>query len=299
MTTPPPPPSGSGADDEARRAEALRKELLEAFKHLMTPLVRMLLANGVAYGEFAEVVKSVYVEVAGSRDFALPDRKNSASRVAILTGLTRKEVKRLLDAAAGKGIDSTPSVSLNRATRVLQGWYQDPEFVGPYGIPLELPLEGDDPTFATLVRRYSGDMPARAILEELKRVGSVEELPDGLLRAASRQYITSELDPDSARYFGGAIHDLASTIAHNLDPERSDPTLFERAMLREELASALLPQFRAFLEREGMLFLERLEDWVDREENELGESQGDDEPNETSRVGVGVYLFQDDKRDED
>jgi hypothetical protein len=283
--------SFSDPTGESERAAEMRQELLDAFKHLLKPLVRMLLANGIAFGEFAEVAKSTYVEVAG-RDFAIPGRKQSAARVAILTGLTRKEVKRHLDLASGKVEEALPTANLNRATRVLQGWYQDEDFVGPFGLPLEIPLEGSGPTFCELVRRYSGDMPARAILEELKRVEAVEELPDGLLKAKNRSYIVSVLDPESARYFGNAIHNLASTIAHNLDPERSNPALFERALLRDEFVRPLLPSFRAMLEREGQQFLERLEDWVEREEKTV--LTDDDEDLPKSRLGVGVYLFQDD-----
>lgn len=275
----------------------LRVQLLSAFRHLLRPLVRMLISNGVAYGELAEVAKSVYVEVA-STDFSQPGKKRSGSRVAILTGLTRKEVKKHLDAANGLGPDSVPPASLNRATRVLQGWFGDSEYVGPYGIPLDLPLEGEGPSFAELVRRYSGDMPARAMLEELKGVRAVVELPDGLYRAVSRSFKMSTLDPDSARYFGGALHDLASTIAHNLHPERQDAARFERAMLREEFPLPLGVDFRAFLESEGQLFLEKLEDWVDREEQKADEQEEAGEQPQTIRLGVGVYLFQDDQNSE-
>lgn len=252
----------------------------------------MLISNGVAYGEFAEVAKSVYVEVAYN-DFSQEGRKRSGSRVAILTGLTRKEVKRHLDAAKGKAVDVIPTTSLNRATRVLQGWFGDTDYVGPYGIPLDLPLEGEGPCFAELVRRYSGDMPARAMLEELKGVNAVVELPDGLYRAVSRSFKMTTLAPDSARYFGGAIHDLASTISHNLDPRRTDESRFERAMLREEFPIVLTNDFRDFLEIEGQRFLEKLEDWADREELNPREDEGEAKP-QNIRLGVGVYLFQDD-----
>lgn len=290
-------------DDQETRATPddggeLRIRLLAAFRHLLRPLVRMLISNGVAYGELAEVAKSVYVEVA-SNDFSQPGRRRSGSRVAILTGLTRKEVKKHLDALKGKSPDCVPTTSLNRATRVLQGWFGDPDYVGPYGIPLDLPLESPpdarSPSFADLVRRYSGDMPARAMLEELKGVKAVIELPDGLYRAVSRSFKMTTLDPDSARYFGGAIHDLASTISHNLDPSRESQPRFERAMMREEFPVQLSEGFREYLEREGQLFLEKLEDWVDREDQKAEDQDSEHHANDSIRLGVGVYLFQDDR----
>ena len=83
------PPSAMEAGDPSAN---LRGGLLSAFRKLLRPLVRILIRHGIAYAEFGEVVKSVYVDCA-VEDFALPGRKTSGSRVAILTGLTRKEVK--------------------------------------------------------------------------------------------------------------------------------------------------------------------------------------------------------------
>ncbi len=72
----------------------VKQALLAAYRHLLTPLVRILLRNGISYLEFAEVARQVFVDVAG-RDFTLPKRKISLSRIAIMTGLSRKEVARL------------------------------------------------------------------------------------------------------------------------------------------------------------------------------------------------------------
>ena len=110
----------------------VKQALLAAYRHLLTPLVRILLRNGISYLEFAEVARQVFVDVAG-RDFTLPKRKISLSRIAIMTGLSRKEVARL----AREGTHSkrtTQDGELNRVGRVLQGWYTDSEFTGPYGV---------------------------------------------------------------------------------------------------------------------------------------------------------------------
>src|SRR5512144_2025597 len=148
----------------------VRPGLLAAYRKILQPLVRILIRHGISFGELSEVLKTVFVEVA-SRDFTLPNRKVSQSRIAILTGLTRKEVAKqeeILASGQALSIDT----NLNRATRVLEGWHTDPEFTGPYGMPLELPFEsdGNGASFTTLVRKYSGDMAARAMLDELLRV---------------------------------------------------------------------------------------------------------------------------------
>ena len=72
--------------------------LLAAYRKLIQPLVRILVRNDVNFYDFVEVLKSVFVEVADKEEFRLPNRAMSDSRIAILTGLNRKEVARQRDA---------------------------------------------------------------------------------------------------------------------------------------------------------------------------------------------------------
>jgi hypothetical protein len=225
--------------------------VLHAFRRLTRPLVKMLIRHGVAFGEFAEVLKAVYVEVASS-EFALPDRKISGSRIAILTGLTRKEVRRIVDLLSHPESASVQETmgNLNRATRVLSGWHQDPDFTGPYGIPLELPFDGPI-SFSSLARRYSGDMPARAMLEELVRVNAVEEIEGHQYRVLTRNYIAAPLEPVHAQYIGDVIHDLAATIEHNFNPARTGPLRFERWVATDKLNPRAIRDFRILVKEHG------------------------------------------------
>jgi len=256
----------------------------------MRPLVTMLIRSGIAFGEFAEVAKTVYVEIASS-EFALGDRKVSGSRIAILTGLTRKDVRRIVDLLSGGYLDTTSdSVSnMNRATRVLSGWYQDPHFTGPYSVPLELAFDGDI-SFSALVRKYSGDMPARAMLEELVRVNAVEELKEGeglRYRPLTRTYIATPLKPDEAQYLGEVLHDLAATIEHNLNPSRTGPKRFERWVGTDKLDKEALQSFRVIVREQGQRFLETLDNWQTL--NEVPDPEG--RPGAV-RTRVGVFMYE-------
>src|SRR5688572_15970072 len=102
--------------------DSAKTRLATALRHLLRPLVRVMLRHGMAYGDLADIVKSVYVEVARD-DFALPDRRNTDSRIAILTGLTRKEVKLIGEATHGDAGNGERHSNSNRATRVLSGWH--------------------------------------------------------------------------------------------------------------------------------------------------------------------------------
>ena len=104
--------------------DSVRLGLLAAYRKLLQPLVRILIRSGISFGESAEVLKTVFVEVA-ARDFDLPDRKTSLSRIAILTGLTRKEVAKQQEILRSGALDVDSN--LNRVIRVLEGWHSDPD----------------------------------------------------------------------------------------------------------------------------------------------------------------------------
>ncbi|MGH7818592.1 MAG: DUF6502 family protein [Candidatus Binatia bacterium] len=267
--------------------DAFKTQLSKACAKLLRPLVRVLLRHGIAFWEFAEVAKAVYVDVA-RRDFSLPARKSSDSRVAILTGLTRKDVKRLRELLEGTAPEEP--LSANRATRVLSAWHQDSEFCGADGRPVSLPLQGRRRSFVALVRRYSGDMPARAILEELERVRAVRRASDGRVRVLTRSYLPGDDDPQGVRILGTAVGDLLATIDHNLDRNRKGPRRLQRSVSKLRLDPRSVPLFRRIASERGQSLLETLDDWLSAHQAEEGQGV---------RVGVGIYLFQDEPVPED
>jgi hypothetical protein len=262
-------------------ADTAKNRLDAALRHLLRPLVRVLLRHGMAYGDFAEIAKGVYAETA-REDFALPGRKSTDSRVAILTGLTRKEVKALREAATGERHSN-----INRATRVLSGWHQDPDFTGPDGAPRVLPLEGDG-GFGELVRRYSGDMPSRAMLEELRRVNAVRTEGKDKVRVLSRAYVPAAGDLEGLRMLGTALHDLTSSIDHNLTRD-GRPARFQRTVYSERVPLKAVPILSRIVGERGQRFLESLDDWLSA--HEIGPKEKSRE--EAVRTGVGIYFFQD------
>lgn len=270
----------------------VKQALLAAYRHLLTPLVRVLLRNGISYLEFAEVARQVFVDVAG-RDFTLPKRKISLSRIAIMTGLSRKEAARL--AREGAQIKRISQNDLTRVGRVLQGWYTDSDFTGPYGVPLDLKFE-DGPrkqSFSQLVRRYSGDMPARAMLDELVRVGSVRiEQDTGLIRVLNRAYIPEKLAPENIRYFGEIAHGLIDTLEGNLRKSGPGRGRFERRVVADDgLRKEDLKDFDVFIRERGLRFLVEIDDWITaRPKPTAGE--------EKVSTGVGLFHYITNDRDD-
>jgi hypothetical protein len=269
--------------------DSVRLGLLAAFRQLLQPLVRVLIRSGVSYGELGEVLKTVFVEVAG-RDFDLPDRKTSLSRMAILTGLTRKEVAKQQEILISGELDVDSN--LNRVTRVLEGWHADPNFTGPYGVPKELPFESADSTnFTALVRKHSGDMAPRAMLDEQMRLGTVIQTNTGALRVLMRVYIPRDFHPDALQRFGQVVRDFVNTYEYNMD-KRPGMGRFERIVFADDdgLREDLMPAFNALLRAKGQQFLLELQHWLTSQDN-ANAMTVTNKNRRRIRTGVGVYHF--------
>ncbi len=220
-------------------------------------------------------------------DFALPGRKPSVSRAAILTGLTRKDVHVLLQ-EPWTGIDSS-STHYNRASRVVTAWVREHQFHGPDGTPRPLAMDGSD-GFAELVRRHGGDVPARAVLDELERVGSIELLDDGRLRLLQRAFVPGESMLLKLGILGADVAELIETITHNLDPDATGPW-YQRKVQHIGIPVDQLPAFRELSAKKSQALLEAFDVWL--AEHDMGavpESMW--APGATAKVGVGIYYFQ-------
>lgn len=261
-----------------------RKQLESAIRQLLRPLVHILLRQGLSFNEFAELAKREFMEIAWD-EFTPEDARPSDSRVAIMTGLTRKEVKRLREARSESG-DEQLGQHKNRASRVLSGWYRDPEFCGEDGEPQVLPMDGDSSSFAQLVKRYSGDMPPRAMLDELKRVGAVTVAADGDIQVNSRSYVPNADDPEVIRLFGDSVSDLINTWSHNLEARNGDKWL-QRHVRSPRVAKRAIPLFKRLARDNGQQFLETLEDWLLSHEP----ARANDDSDDKTEVGVGIYFF--------
>jgi hypothetical protein len=244
-----------------------------------------LIRSGISFGEMAEVLKTVFVEVAG-RDFDLPERKTSLSRIAIITGLTRKEVAKQQEILHSGALDVDSN--LNRVSRVLEGWHTDPTFTGPYGMPMELPFESPtSASFASLVRKHSGDMAPRAMLDELIRVGAIEQTSTGAFKVLVRVYIPRDFHPDALQRFGEVVRDFINTYEFNMD-KRPGMGRFERIVFADDgLREDLVPAFDALLRAKGHKFLVELHNWISAQENTNSAKKG----RRRVKTGVGLYHY--------
>ena len=264
--------------------ETHSKALVEAIVRILTPLVRILLKSGVSCGAFTELVRRVYVEVA-DRDFTVSGRKQSVSRIAVITGLNRKEVTRIRGLPP---IDSTEiDERYNRAARVISGWLRDPQFLDKKGDPDALPFEGEH-SFSALVKKYSGDMPARAVADELMRVQAVEHTAHGELRLTARGYVPRGSEVEKLQVLGTDTRDLIATIEHNLThpPEQAR---FQRKVGYDNLPIETGAAFHKLSTRLGQGVLEQLNEWLAERDRDC---TPDVEGSGRMRLGLGIYVIE-------
>jgi hypothetical protein len=270
-----------------------KNSLLDAFKKILRPFIGVLLRNGVSIAEFVELIKTAFVEVAAN-DFQVPGKKMSQSRVAIVTGLTRKEVARVIKEEHRRlyGYEGSPQ---GRAARVLLGWHMDDDFVGPYGTPNDLPFDSKDGlSFSDLVKRHSGDMPARAMLDELMRIGAVEETKDGLYRVLMRSYIPPTLAPGGLDLMQKALADFHQTVIMNLEKREVGTGRFQRTVWSDsKLTEGELVDFEHFVRGTGQKYLEEMDDWLGKR---IARRTSDFVPSNAKVAGVGIYHFVRDKK---
>jgi len=267
-------------------ANNIKKYLTTSVVKLLRPLVRILLRYGISYGEFAEMARWVFVNVA-ERDFGIVGKKQTISRISVITGLNRKDVTRLTKTNIYE--DKTASGVINRAGRVIGGWVKDQGFHDHKGVPAALPLEGGEQSFTELVKLYSGDMPVRAVLDELLRIEAVKKNEDNTVSLLTRAYIPKDIDVEKIAILGADAADLMSTIDNNLG-EQGQP-FFQRKVVYDNIPSEAVADFRETSAAEGQLLLEKLDVLLsdqDRDCNPVIKGSG------RKRLGVGVYYFEED-----
>jgi hypothetical protein len=254
---------------------------------ILTPLVRVLLRNGISYGTFADIAREVFARVA-MKEFAFQNRKQTISRVSVITGLTRKAVKEIIEQPA----DGKEQVgeTYNRATRVIAGWRKDPAFQNTRNAPADLPLAAaEGASFGALVKKYSGDIPVRAVLDELVRTHSAAVLEDGRVRLTARAYMPSDDDTlMKLNILGTDTGHLIDTIAHNLKAKKSE-AFFQRKVLYDNLPQEALVPFRRLTAKQAQALLERLDVKLSQQDRDIHpEIEG------TGRyaAGVGIYYFE-------
>ena len=263
--------------------------LYKAIFKLMQPLVRIFLRNGMPFAAFSEIAKQAYVKVA-EKEFAVPGKKQTNSRISTITGLTRKEVQRIK--SLDEEQDSAGLVErYNRAARVVFGWVHDPKYSRNSTTSIDLPLDGESPSFSTLVKEYSGDMPPRAILDELIQVGVAKKLPDENIRLLERAYIPKASAMEKLQYLGSDVSGLISTMDRNIYLEEKKP-FFQRKVFYDNLTIESTEVIQKILADKGQYLLEILDQHMAENDRDINP---DVKGTGKKAAGIGLYYFEEEQ----
>jgi hypothetical protein len=246
---------------------------------LLRPLVRLLIRSGITFPMLAELLRELYVNVA-EYEFALQSKEQTDSRVSLLTGIHRKEVRRLR--GAGAPVNTVPA-TVSQTSRILARWLADPEFTGSDGRPLPLPrmAEPPQPSFERLVASVTRDVRPRAVLDEWLDRKLVVLDDDDRAVLAEAAYVPRGGDDQQLYYLGRNLHDHIAAAVANV--EAQSPPFLERAVHYDGLTKELAQQLQQRSRDVATEVLHTL--------NREAHAASDEAPRGQWRWNFGVYVY--------
>jgi len=269
-------------------SQSVKHNLLAAFRHLLRPLVRIALKNGVTFPAFAGALRDAYIKVA-STELKASKTVVSGDAVALMTEIDAAEVVEVLEAPDVMELGKDRGFS--SVARVLLGWHTDRDYIGPYGLvrdlafaPTEAQAKKDVSGFVDLARRYCPAIPPKVVLDELIRTGCVQDLGNGFYRALTRLYVPQQLSAESIRQLAEVVHNVTETLEVNFRRSvrgtgRIQRTIYADYGLRPDDLAA----FDKYVRERGQLFADDIDNWLSERSQEVHP--------DAVQTGIGFYHY--------
>ena len=249
----------------------------------MVPVASFLLKHGVSYKEFAEIARWAFVKVASTRD-AKRERTPTISRIASVTGLSRKDVAKVMQRLDTQQIPGMQAVS--SGGRILEMWHRLPEYLDPVGKPATIAIRGPKISFFSLSELADASVPPDQMLDELVRAGAVERTGNEFVRAKDRYFVAPAGHSELVKRFGLRVRNLATTINYNNEQDSRESRLFEASAICLRLEPRFLALCKRMVSEGGLNYLQQVDSWFAAHEVQSGANDS------VARVGVGIYFFQ-------
>ena len=267
----------------SKQAINIPSALMNAVRKVLYPLVRLLLNFRIAFPQLAEILKSVYVEVAGN-EFKLPNKKQTDTRLSLLTGIHRKDIKRLRNEA---NTDKKIPESVDISTRIIARWLAEKYYLDNEKKPLKLPFQADknQPSFQSLVQEVcKQDIRPRVVLDEWLRLGivSLDENKDLTLHIEA--IIPNTDFNEKAFFLGHNISDHFSAATDNLLGKK--PPFFERCVYYDDLSEESIQELQKIVADKGMEMLLAI-----NERAMQLKLQDTAKANHHQRINIGLYSY--------
>jgi hypothetical protein len=269
----------------------IQTRMLTSVYACLLPLAKLLIRSGITYRQFDAIARRAFVNQAMA-EAESRGRPTNTSRVAVRTGLSRKDVKRIRDSILAEPLLASGSSADQSGppARVLHAWHSDRRFADVDGKPRNLDFQDEVSGFHALVRAVAGDVPPGAVRAELRRAGAIEELQDGRLRVLKRHYVPGHVDEKAITVMSSMVFPLTAGIVHNTDPNRTAGGFIQRIAFSENLQSSAVPQFRQWSRDQATAFIEKMDDWI-AEHEKSGVASAEDQ-SFSGTVGVGVFYYE-------
>jgi hypothetical protein len=269
--------------------QSVKGNLLAAITHVLRPLCRIAIRNGIGFDDLSMALQSALVKGARAELAAGGRKELSEEEVGLMTGMTALQVR----GTRGSEPKTNPALNYSwAASEVLSGWHSDVLYLGPYGLVLDIPISPehsnrgpDSRSFESLVRKYAGpNVSVEIVLDALVKSGAVQNLGNGIVRCAARTYIAERLSPENIQAFAEAVHNVIGTMAVNLKRTVRGTGLLQRTVFADYgLSEEDLAKFNGFIRKTGEKFTEEVDAWFSNHSNK--EKQG------SIKTGIGLYHY--------
>jgi hypothetical protein len=255
---------------------------LERVLHVLRPLVRLLLRHGINYPALAAALKRVFLDEAAA-ELRRRGMSSTDSALTLLSGVHRKDVRALTRGERSR--DAAAPAALGLAAEVGGRWMQDPRYLDSRKHPRTLARGAEAGTFDALVASVSRDVRARALLDELVRLGVAEELDDGRVRLLSEGFAPRGGFEEMAGLMSENLHDHAAAAVANLAGEDN---FLEQAIYVDELSEASVQELRALAKS---AWLKAMREVMARMRERFEADQALPEAQRRERARFGAYFY--------
>jgi Family of unknown function (DUF6502) len=269
--------------------QSVKGNLLAAIRHVLRPLCRIAIRNGIGFEDLSLALQSALVSGARAELGAEGKKELSEEEVGLMAGMTAFQVRGV------RGLENNPTTTLNyswAASEVLAGWHSDVLYLGPYGLVLDIPIRQEEPnrgiesrSFESLVRKYAGsNVSAEIVLDALVKSDAVQNLGNGIVRCVARTYIAERLSPENIQAFAEAVHNVIGTMGVNLKRTVRGTGLLQRTVFADYgLSEDDLVKFNGFIRKAGEKFVDEVDTWFAKHSNK--DRQG------SVKTGIGLYHY--------
>lgn len=265
--------------------------IFNALGRMMKPVVRLLLARGISYVQFTDWLKHVFIETA-VETFGDADKGINDSKISVITGVHRKDVKRLRELSLTDAEAKVPN-NVSWGSQLVSAWLNKPNYNNgdqPAAIA-RLRKQGQDISFEALSEIITRDVSSRALLDEFVRLGIVTIDDKDMVQLVTTAFIPAKGEDEKAYYLGLGVGDHASAAVNNVLSQQ--PASFDRLVHYNHFSAQSIEVIEKLSREQGDQLLQTINKEAEKQ-NILNPAQNENR----KRFTLGVYFYAEDDKDD-